>query len=89
MEETSVRWIYLPMDASSHLRPMHPKWLNKAGVKTDFIRRDCRRCRDSHMMMLEENNDDVITLTSSGFKKTLTAISREKIQEHGWRCLIL
>ena len=38
-----------------------PKWLNQAGVKTDFIRlEDVGISGNGHMMMLELNSDDII-----------------------------
>lgn len=38
-----------------------PKWLNQAGVKTDFVRlEDVGIKGNSHMMMLEKNSDQVI-----------------------------
>ena len=37
------------------------KWLNQAGVKTDFIRlEDVGISGNGHMMMLELNSDDII-----------------------------
>src|SRR5258705_13288508 len=41
--------------------PCIPKWLNQAGVKTDFVRLEAVGISgNSHMMMLEKNSDDVI-----------------------------
>ncbi len=38
-----------------------PKWLNQAGVKTDFVRlEDVGISGNGHMMMLELNSDDII-----------------------------
>ncbi len=41
--------------------PCIPKFLNQAGVRTDFIRLEDAGIRgNSHMMMLEKNSDDII-----------------------------
>jgi pimeloyl-ACP methyl ester carboxylesterase len=41
--------------------PCIPKWLNQAGVKTDFVRLETVGITgNSHMMMLEKNSDDII-----------------------------
>ena len=41
--------------------PCIPKFLNQAGVKTDFVRLEDVGIRgNSHMMMLEKNSDDII-----------------------------
>ena len=38
-----------------------PKWLNQAGVETDFVRlEDVGMSGNGHMMMLESNSDDII-----------------------------
>jgi hypothetical protein len=38
-----------------------PKWLNQAGVETDFVRlEDVGLSGNGHMMMLELNSDDII-----------------------------
>ena len=38
-----------------------PKWLNQAGVETDFVRlEDVGISGNGHMMMLERNSDDII-----------------------------
>jgi pimeloyl-ACP methyl ester carboxylesterase len=38
-----------------------PKWLNQAGVPTDFVRlEDVGISGNGHMMMLEKNSDDII-----------------------------
>ncbi len=38
-----------------------PKWLNQAGVKTDFVRlEDVGINGNGHMMMLELNSDEII-----------------------------
>ncbi len=41
--------------------PCIPKWLNQAGVETDFVRlEDVGMSGNGHMMMLESNSDDII-----------------------------
>jgi pimeloyl-ACP methyl ester carboxylesterase len=41
--------------------PCIPKWLNQAGVQTDFVRlEDEGMSGNGHMMMLERNSDDIV-----------------------------
>jgi pimeloyl-ACP methyl ester carboxylesterase len=50
-----------------------PKWLNQAGVSTDFLRLETVGIRgNSHMMMLEKNSDDVIKFIVSWIQKNTT-----------------
>jgi pimeloyl-ACP methyl ester carboxylesterase len=50
-----------------------PKWLNQAGVKTDFVRLETVGITgNSHMMMLEKNSDDVIKFIVSWIQKNTT-----------------
>jgi pimeloyl-ACP methyl ester carboxylesterase len=50
-----------------------PKWLNQAGVSTDFVRLETVGIRgNSHMMMLEKNSDDVIKFIVSWIQKNTT-----------------
>jgi pimeloyl-ACP methyl ester carboxylesterase len=53
--------------------PCIPKWLNQAGVKTDFVRLEEAGMRgNGHMMMLEKNSDDIIKFVDGWMKKNLT-----------------
>ena len=53
--------------------PCIPKFLNQAGVRTDFIRLEDVGIRgNSHMMMLEKNSDDVIKFIVSWLQKNVT-----------------
>jgi pimeloyl-ACP methyl ester carboxylesterase len=50
--------------------PCIPKFLNQAGVRTDFIRLEDVGIRgNSHMMMLEKNSDDIIKFIVSWLQK--------------------
>jgi pimeloyl-ACP methyl ester carboxylesterase len=50
-----------------------PKWLNQAGVKTDFVRLETVGIAgNSHMMMLEKNSDDIIKFIVSWIQKNTT-----------------
>jgi len=52
--------------------PCIPKWLNQAGVKTDFIRLETVGINgNSHMMMLEKNSDEVIKFIVSWIQKNV------------------
>jgi hypothetical protein len=54
--------------------PCIPKFLNQAGVKTDFIRLEDVGIRgNSHMMMLEKNSDDVIEFVIDWIKDNVPA----------------
>jgi pimeloyl-ACP methyl ester carboxylesterase len=56
--------------------PCIPKWLNQAGVTTDFVRLETVGISgNSHMMMLEKNSDDVIKFIVSWLQKHVTATS--------------
>jgi pimeloyl-ACP methyl ester carboxylesterase len=53
--------------------PCIPKFLNQAGVKTDFVRLEEVGIRgNSHMMMLEKNSDDVIKFIVSWLQKNIS-----------------
>jgi pimeloyl-ACP methyl ester carboxylesterase len=52
--------------------PCIPKWLNQAGVKTDFVRlEDVGISGNGHMMMLERNSDDIIRFVHTWMEKNL------------------
>ncbi len=54
--------------------PCIPKFLNQAGVKTDFVRLEDVGIRgNSHMMMLERNSDDVIEFVVEWIKDNVPA----------------
>jgi pimeloyl-ACP methyl ester carboxylesterase len=54
--------------------PCIPKFLNQAGVKTDFIRLEEVGIRgNSHMMMLERNSDDIIEFVVDWIKDNVPA----------------
>ena len=54
--------------------PCIPKFLNQAGVKTDFVRlEDVGISGNSHMMMLERNSDDVIEFVVDWIKDNVPA----------------
>jgi pimeloyl-ACP methyl ester carboxylesterase len=50
--------------------PCIPKFLNQAGVKTDFVRlEDVGISGNSHVMMLEKNSDDIIKYITGWLQK--------------------
>jgi pimeloyl-ACP methyl ester carboxylesterase len=52
--------------------PCIPKFLNQAGVKTDFVRLEEVGIRgNSHMMMLEKNSDDIIKFIVGWLQKNV------------------
>ncbi len=52
--------------------PCIPKFLNQAGVKTDFIRlEDVGISGNGHMMMLEKNSDDIIKFVIQWLQKNI------------------
>jgi hypothetical protein len=52
--------------------PCIPKWLNQAGVRTDFVRlEDVGLTGNGHMMMLEKNSDDIIRFVHGWMEKHL------------------
>ena len=54
--------------------PCIPKFLNQAGVKTDFIRlEDHGMSGNGHMMMLEKNSDDIIKFVIQWLQKNINA----------------
>jgi pimeloyl-ACP methyl ester carboxylesterase len=56
--------------------PCIPKWLNQAGVNTDFVRLETVGISgNSHMMMLEKNSDDIIKFIVGWMQKNVTTIS--------------
>ena len=53
--------------------PCIPKFLNQAGVKTDFVRlEDVGISGNSHMMMLEKNSDDIIKFIVGWLQKNVS-----------------
>ena len=49
-----------------------PKFLNQAGVKTDFVRFEDVGIRgNSHVMMLEKNSDDIIQYIADWLRKNV------------------
>jgi pimeloyl-ACP methyl ester carboxylesterase len=53
--------------------PCIPKWLNQAGVRTDFVRlEEVGISGNSHMMMLEKNSDDIIKFIVGWLQKNST-----------------
>jgi len=75
-----VRWKNIPVLSISANGTYHrtydpciPKWLNQAGVKTDFVRLETVGVTgNSHMMMLEKNSDEVIRFILSWIQKNTT-----------------
>ena len=54
--------------------PCIPKFLNQAGVRTDFVRlEDVGLAGNSHMMMLERNSDGIIELVIDWIKDNVPA----------------
>ena len=54
--------------------PCIPKFLNQAGVKTDFVRLEEVGLRgNSHMMMLERNSDAIIEFVVEWIKDNVPA----------------
>jgi pimeloyl-ACP methyl ester carboxylesterase len=52
--------------------PCISKWLNQAGVRTDFVRlEDVGLTGNGHMMMLEKNSDDIIRFVHGWMEKHL------------------
>jgi hypothetical protein len=52
--------------------PCIPKWLNQAGVKTDFVRLEDVGIRgNGHMMMLEKNSDEIIKFIDGWVQKNV------------------
>ena len=52
--------------------PCIPKFLNQAGVKTDFVRfEDVGIKGNSHVMMLEKNSDDIIKYIAGWLQKNV------------------
>jgi len=52
--------------------PCIPKWLNQAGVKTDFVRlEDVGMRGNGHMMMLEKNSDEIIKFIDGWVQKNV------------------
>jgi pimeloyl-ACP methyl ester carboxylesterase len=76
---TLVNWRNIPVLSISGSGTYHrvydpciPKWLNQAGVKTDFIRLETVGISgNSHMMMLEKNSDEVIKFIVSWIQKNV------------------
>jgi hypothetical protein len=76
-----ARWRNIPVLAISANGTYHrvydpciPKFLNQAGVKTDFVRLEDVGIRgNSHMMMLEKNSDDIIDFVVEWIKDNVPA----------------
>jgi pimeloyl-ACP methyl ester carboxylesterase len=71
----NIRVLSISADATYHRTydPCIPKWLNQAGVNTDFVRLESVGIRgNSHMMMLEKNSDEVIKFIVSWIQKNIT-----------------
>jgi pimeloyl-ACP methyl ester carboxylesterase len=71
----NIRVLSVSADGTYHRTydPCIPKWLNQAGVNTDFVRLETVGIRgNSHMMMLEKNSDDVIKFIVSWIQKNTT-----------------
>jgi pimeloyl-ACP methyl ester carboxylesterase len=52
--------------------PCIPKWLNQAGVRTDFVRlEDHGMSGNGHMMMLERNSDEIVRFIDGWIQKNL------------------
>ena len=52
--------------------PCIPKWLNQAGVETDFVRlEDAGMSGNGHMMMLETNSDDIVRFVHGWIQENL------------------
>jgi hypothetical protein len=76
---TLVNWQQIPVVSISGSGTYHrvydpciPKWLNQAGVKTDFIRLETVGISgNSHMMMLEKNSDEIIKFIVSWLQKNV------------------
>jgi pimeloyl-ACP methyl ester carboxylesterase len=59
--------------------PCIPKWLNQAGVKTDFVRLEDVGIRgNGHMMMLEKNSDDIIKFIDGWVQKNVPKPTTEQ-----------
>jgi pimeloyl-ACP methyl ester carboxylesterase len=68
------RVLAISADATYHrvYDPCIPRFLNQAGVKTDFIRLEDVGIRgNSHMMMLEKNSDEIIKFVVSWLRKNI------------------
>lgn len=71
----NIRVLDISANATYHRTydPCIPKWLNQAGVKTDFVRLETVGISgNSHMMMLEKNSDDVIKFIVGWIQKNTT-----------------
>jgi hypothetical protein len=52
--------------------PCIPKWLNQAGVKTDFIRlEEVGISGNGHMMMVEKNSDQIVRFIDDWVRKNV------------------
>ncbi len=70
------RVLAIPANGTYHrvYDPCIPKFLNQAGVKTDFVRfEDVGIKGNSHVMMLEKNSDDIIKWIAGWMKKNTAA----------------
>ena len=78
-----VNWQQTPVPSISGSGTYHRvydpcilKWLNQAGVRTDFIRLETVGIRgNSHMMMLEKNSDEIIEFIVSWLQKNVQRTS--------------
>jgi pimeloyl-ACP methyl ester carboxylesterase len=71
----NIRVLDISADATYHRAydPCIPKWLNQAGVKTDFVRLETVGITgNGHMMMLEKNSDDIIKFIVTWIQKNAT-----------------
>jgi pimeloyl-ACP methyl ester carboxylesterase len=72
----NIRVLAISADGTYHrvYDPCIPKFLNQAGVKTDFVRLEEVGLRgNSHMMMLERNSDAVIDFVVEWIKDNVPA----------------
>jgi pimeloyl-ACP methyl ester carboxylesterase len=71
----NIRVLDISANATYHrvYDPCIPKWLNQAGVRTDFVRlEDVGITGNSHMMMLEKNSDAIIKFIVGWLQKNST-----------------
>jgi pimeloyl-ACP methyl ester carboxylesterase len=71
----NVRVLAISGDGTYHrvYDPCIPKWLNQAGVRTDFVRLETVGISgNGHMMMLERNSDDIIRFIVGWIQENVT-----------------
>ena len=74
MNMTDIRVLALSADGTYHrvFDACVPKWLNQAGVNTDFVRlEDVGISGNGHMMMLELNSDEIIEYIDGWIRKNI------------------